>query len=217
MPRFNVRASTLASVSLLSVPILMLAVGLTLGLPLALLVLAASALAVVIGLLWSSVQSLTGETPLSLDEAIGLGAPSAEEEQKRAVLRALKDMEYERSVGKISEDDFRELSARYRAEARRLISTLDESLGPARRLAEELVEGRLAQAGLREKTSADQTDGPAETDQTDEVPASEEAAPDRQAEARLKCPACDTDNDLDARFCKACAASLETEAVEGDP
>jgi hypothetical protein len=100
--------------------------GVMLGVEVALLVIAGGALVSVIALLWSSVQSLTGESPITLDEALSLGAPSAEEEQKRAVLRALKDLEFERGVGKISEDDYAELSAKFRAEARRLILAVDE-------------------------------------------------------------------------------------------
>jgi hypothetical protein len=109
---------------------------------------AAGALVLVIALLWSSVAGLSGDTPLSLDEALGMGAPSTEEEQKRAVLRALKDLEYERSVGKISEEDFHEFSERYRAEARRLIAAVDATLGPSHALAEKLASERLAAEGL---------------------------------------------------------------------
>lgn len=118
------------------------------GLGTAVLVLATLALLGVIALLSASVRSLSGDTPLTLDEAVSLGAPSAEEEQKRAVLRALKDLEYERSVGKISEEDYREFSARYREEARRLIAKVDETLATSHALAERLLAERVASAGL---------------------------------------------------------------------
>ena len=117
--------------------------GTLVGLEIALLVAAGSALVAVIALLFGSIQSLTGESPLSFEEALTLGAPSAEEEQKRAVLRALKDLEYERSVGKISDQDYAELSARYRAEAKRLIELLDDNLSPARERAEKALAERL--------------------------------------------------------------------------
>jgi hypothetical protein len=100
-------------------------VKLSFGTQTALLVWAGAALIAIILLFWSSLQSLTGSAPLTLEEALGMGAPRAEEEQKRAVLRALKDLEYERSVGKISDEDYAELSSRYRAEAKRLIRALD--------------------------------------------------------------------------------------------
>lgn len=122
--------------------------GQQLGFEVAILVLAAGALVLVIALLWASVAGLSGDTPLTLDEAIGMGAPSAEEEQKRAVLRALKDLEYERSVGKLTDADYREFSERYRAEARRLIEAVDATLGPAHELAEKLAHERLEKAGL---------------------------------------------------------------------
>src|SRR5882672_8194898 len=110
-----------------------LVVGTTLGLGPALLVLAGGMLLGVVLLFWSSLGRLTGESPLSLEEAIGLGAPSPEEERKRSVLRALKDLEYERSVGKISDQDFAELSARYRADAKALLRLIEAESAPLRR------------------------------------------------------------------------------------
>ena len=120
--------------------------GVLLGVEISLLVVAAGALAGVIALLWSSVQALTGESPLTLDEALTLGAPSAEEEQKRAVLRALKDLEFERSVGKISEEDYAELSTRYREDAKRLIQLIDAGTEAERERAEKALTQRLAAA-----------------------------------------------------------------------
>src|SRR6187402_2578583 len=117
------------------------------GVQLVVLTLAAAALLLVIWLLWSSVQALAGESPLTFEEAFSLGTRSAEEEQKRAVLRALKDLEYERSVGKISEDDYHEYSVRYRAEAKRLIQSLDEHLAEGRKQVERELERRLSRIG----------------------------------------------------------------------
>ena len=62
------------------------------GVEVAFLVAASGVLTGVITLMWSSVQSLTGGTSLGFEEALGMGAPSKVEEQKRAVLRALKDL-----------------------------------------------------------------------------------------------------------------------------
>ncbi len=56
------------------------------------LVLAGGALVAVIAVFWASLRLLLGETPLSGADAYALGAPRAEEEQKQAVLRALKDL-----------------------------------------------------------------------------------------------------------------------------
>ena len=125
-----------------------IAAGLVWGIQIVLLVLAAGALTLVITLMWSSVQSLTGGAPLGFEEALSLGAPSKVEEEKRAVLRALKDLEYERGVGKISPEDYAELLAKYRAQAKRLIQSVDEALGPAREEVEKAIEQRLERVGL---------------------------------------------------------------------
>jgi hypothetical protein len=125
-----------------------IAAGFVWGIQIVLLVLAAGALTLVITLMWSSVQSLTGGTPLGFEEALSLGAPSKVEEEKRAVLRALKDLEYERGVGKISPEDYAELLAKYRAHAKRLIQSVDEALGPAREEVEQAIEQRLERLGL---------------------------------------------------------------------
>jgi hypothetical protein len=153
--RFNqAQARTFGAALAVTTLVATSAAGAWVGIELAVLVLAAGALVLVIALLWASVAGLSGDTPLTLDEALGMGAPSTEEEQKRSVLRALKDLEYERSVGKISEQDYREFSERYRADARRLIAAVDASLGPAQAQAEKLANARLASAGLSTETPA---------------------------------------------------------------
>jgi hypothetical protein len=135
------------------------------GVQMVLLVLAAGAITLVIVLMWGSVQSLTGTAKLGFEEALGMGAPSKVEEEKRAVLRALKDLEYERGVGKISPEDYAELLAKYRAEAKRLIQSVDEALGPARAEVEKSLTERLARAGLTApSTRATETETETETD-----------------------------------------------------
>lgn len=114
--------------------------------------LAFSVLLLAIVVFWQSLLSLTGDAPLTLDEALSLAAPSAEEERKVSILRTLKDLEYERSVGKISEDDYRELSQKYRSEARALLQVLDEKMTARREQIEQQVKARLAAAGTAPQT-----------------------------------------------------------------
>ena len=146
------------------------------GVQLVLLVLAAGAITLVIVLMWASVQSLTGGSPLGFEEALGMGAPSKVEEEKRSVLRALKDLEYERSVGKISPDDYAELLAKYRAEAKRLIQSVDAALGPAREEVEKALEQRLERLGLA-KQAEDAPPAP----KPEAIPEPEEAEPVAEA------------------------------------
>lgn len=56
-------------------------------------------------------------------------------ERKRQVLRALRELDFERDAGHVSEDDHAELRARYEAEAAEILAELDR-LGPARAPAE---------------------------------------------------------------------------------
>lgn len=215
------------------VVLIAIVVGVFRGLPVAMLVLACGMLLLIIWLLWNSLQGLTGETPISLEEALGLGAPSAEEEQKRAVLRALKDLEYEHSVGKISEEDYRALTTRYRAEAKVLLRSLDETLAPKREHAEKLLQQRLAEAKAGEKPRkgkkarkppkqhaerqepAPKADVEEEAEATSapepELPADKASAPRTTPAPRAptrRCAECETRNDLDARFCKSCGSAM---------
>jgi hypothetical protein len=201
----------LAPVLALSIAVV---VGVTLGFEVALLVVAGTSLVVVIVFLWSSVQSLTGENPMTLDEALTLAQPSAEQEQKRAVFRALKDLEYERSVGKISEGDFHELSARYRAEAKGLIARMDETLAAQRAAVETKLRRRLERA---ESTSHSGPKPNRRRRPRDAAP-SQERALDAELEASGEvganvCPSCGTRNDTDARFCKACGEAVGGESA----
>jgi ribosomal protein L40E len=206
------------------------------GPPAAVLVLAGGALIGVIALFWASVRTLIGETPLSGADAYALGAPRAEEEQKRSVLRALKDLEFERSVGKISDEDYQALTAKYRAEAKRLLRVLDEEAGPRRAHVETMVAKRLRREGLAEGGYRDEIPPAPETAE-DEAPKAAEEAPkaaeakpafasagkgkkrkkgrdatpaasDGESETRT-CTACRTKNDPDAVFCKKCGAKQE--------
>ena len=192
----------------------------TYGAPLVVLTLASGAFVLVIYLLWSSVQALTGESELSFEEAFSLGARTAEEEQKRAVLRALKDLEYERSVGKISDDDYHEYSARYRAEAKRLIQGLEEHLKEGRKQVELELARRLSQPASQPEAS-DPSSSDAEGASSSATSSTSEPAedgPEMPADQReiaasptLECAACQTKNELDARFCKACGKSMTFE------
>lgn len=200
------------------------AIGLSVGLGPAFLVLAGGMLLGAVMLLWSSLGRLTGESPLTLDEAMGLAAPSAEEERKRAVVRALKDLDYERSVGKISEEDYADLSARYRAEAKELLKSLDSGLAPLRKSAEKKLVARLKSEGIAvvprgtTPTADGAHEGGASSPQPEQTDGERVAEPTRtddptKDESSGPCPKCGTTNDTDASFCKRCGARLSAEGV----
>jgi hypothetical protein len=169
-----------------------IAVYFTHGLGTSILVLAGGVLLAIIAVLWASVRTLSGETAITLEEAILLGAPSAAEEQKRAVLQALKDLEYERSVGKVADADYQELLQRYRTEAKRLLRAVDEDLAPLR---------AKANAYVAEQLGRPEPATPA--------PAPGALPSEFAAKTKHACPSCQVDNDADAVFCKKCGAKLE--------
>lgn len=212
-------------------------VGTLMGLELGILVLAGGVLVSVIFILWHSLQGLTGEAELTLEEALSLAAPSAEEEEKRSVLRILKDLEYEKSVGKISDEDYAELVAKYSARAKELIQVVDADMGDARAQVERLLSKRLRddeearskatkqqkskvqKPGAKRATPAESepetVDAPeaseaTPTDAPDSSPAPDSTpSPQAAASRGIECPECTTANDTDARFCKSCGTPLE--------
>lgn len=171
------------------------------GAPGAVLVLAGGMLVVVIAAFWRSIRVLVGEAPLSLEATLWHGQSPQEDEKKQAVLRALKDLEYERSVGKLGDEDYKQLSARYRGEAKALLRAQDEALAPAREKAELLIAKKLAGEPLDPVDPDTVKPGKKRKKRAGAVP--DEAS----VEARA-CPACKTENDGDAKFCKSCGGKL---------
>jgi hypothetical protein len=160
------------------------------GLPQALLVFAGTALIGTIGFFWASLRTLSGHAPLGAGVAShALASRVVAPERKREALRALKDLEFEHSVGKIDDADFHELEERYRATAKAVMREMDADLAPRREEAERLVAKHLA----RRERDAEAIDA--------------EREPARAA-ARVACPKCRASNEPDAAFCKKCGAPL---------
>jgi hypothetical protein len=185
-------------------------VGLVFGVGPAILVLAAGALVGVIGLLWASLRTLGGDAPL----AEGLATAAATRvgvsqvtERKRRVLRALKDLELEHSVGKIDDEDFAEMRARYREQAKEIFREMDVEIEPLRPKAEALVRAHLEKKGLLADKPA-----PGAEPSRDGKRAIRDTA---EASGRVACPACGTGNEPDAAFCKKCRARVSRVACSG--
>jgi hypothetical protein len=177
-------------------------VGVMAGVGSALLVVAAAALLGTIALLWASVRTLSGDAPLSLDlEAVGARRHGVDglAEQKRRVLRALKDLESDRAVGKIEEADYDMLVARYRDDAKSVMREMDLQVEPLRSEAEKVARAYLKKRGLTPEG------------------APEEIAPaPAPAGGRVACAKCKTSNEPDATFCKKCGGPLGASKEETD-
>jgi hypothetical protein len=160
------------------------ALGRIFGVGIGFLIAAGTALMLGIWGFWSSLQNLSGDAPLTLDEALSLGAPTVEEEQKRAVLRALKDLEYERAVGKISEADYTQLSERYRQDAKRLLRLVERDLTPERERAERILKERLAELEPNGVETAAQASADASGEATADATAAKPREPEQRVAAR---------------------------------
>lgn len=102
------------------------------------LVLAWAALAAAVALFWQSARAAFRAGPGVAEEDLVSVGRAALLDEKEATLRALKDLEFERGMGKVSEADYARLEAQYRARARVVLAALDADLGPWRARAEEL-------------------------------------------------------------------------------
>jgi len=187
-------------------------VGLALGLPAALLALAGAALTGAVFLGYSSLVALTGEGELTLQEALTLVAPSAEEEQKRSILRALKDLEYELAAGKISPADHAELTARYRDEARRLLRLVSDLQAEQVARAERRVEAHLTASNTRSAAADGQSTVSSTGPSLERTP-----SPATGRARRPRCPACGRRAARSARYCSGCGATLPRQVVAPTP
>ena len=120
------------------------------------------------------------------DRAVVIGARTraALEQEKTLALRTIKELEFDRAMGKVSDEDFGEMSARLRARAGRLINQLDAGSGYRSQIEKDLV-----------KRLGDTSDG-------------SHPSTGKSAHAAHACPKCSTKNDPDAKFCKACGEKL---------
>jgi hypothetical protein len=117
---------------------------------------------------------------------IGQRTREALEREKTLALRALKELEFDRAMGKLSDADFQEMSTRLRGRAARLIRQLDSAEGYRSRIERDLAKRLTKEPGER---------------------GAGVNRPESAVAARV-CDACATPNDGDARFCKECGAKL---------
>ena len=168
------------------------AVGLTMGPATSILVVAAGLLLGVIAILWGSIRILSGDAPLPPDlEELDMRAQGNDPltSRKKMLLRALKDLENERAIGKLDPEDYEPIAAQYRLELKTVLTKIDESLAPTRALAEAAAQKYLAKAKLEPKDEASKPEVDEEPD-------------------RVTCPKCEAKNEPDAKFCKECATKL---------
>ena len=114
---------------------------------------------------------------------VGQRTRVALEREKLLTLRSIKELEFDRAMGRLSDDDWNEMSGRLRARAARLMRQLDAGAGYRDQIEKDLAKRIGAKA---------------------EAPAAKAPA-DRE---ERPCASCATVNDTDATFCKSCGAKL---------
>jgi hypothetical protein len=124
---------------------------------------------------------------------MGERAREALEREKALTLRAIKELEFDRAMGKVSADDFRDMSGRLRARATRLMTQLDAGAGYREQIERDLA-NRLSAVGRKAGAPDARREAPVRTP---------------PGESRV-CAACATPNDGDARFCKECGTRLSS-------
>jgi zinc ribbon protein len=110
---------------------------------------------------------------------------AALERDKMLTLRAIKDLEFDRAMGKVAENDFEVMRDRLRARALRLITQLDGATAYR-----EMIERDLAAR----------------------IPSALPDQPVAASPGRGACAECGATNEADARFCKMCGRPLERTA-----
>jgi hypothetical protein len=218
--------------------------GVIVGAPMAILILASGMLLGVIALFWASLRILSGDAALSPElEALDATAHAVDAlaSRKKMLIRALKDLDNERALGKLDDEDYEQLSQTYRGELKEVLTRIDASLAPHRPKAEDAARSHLLTSGITDRGSRgpqpvayaaeEPDDEEDEEDEPDSAERAEEAEtkPDTKVkakpapkpapksdEARVACTSCETSNEPDATFCKKCGASLakESEAVD---
>jgi len=112
----------------------------------------------------------------------GSRSRAAVEREKILVLRAIKELEFDQAMGKVSDGDFDEMGRRLRSRAIRLMKQLDVKSVDYAALIERELQGRLGTA-VETSGSLAVNDGGV-------------------------CGSCRTANDRDAHFCKGCGKPL---------
>ncbi len=152
--------------------------------PLVLVVLAAWAGAYVGYAVYRMVVPLLSRDFTEPVEMVGGRTRAALEREKTLVLRSLKELEFDRAMGKVSDLDFEEMGGRLRARARSLLKQLEVDGATYRDQIERELAERLMEVGA--------------------------AGPEASGAStmRLSCSDCGASNERDAKFCKACGAAL---------
>jgi hypothetical protein len=123
---------------------------------------------------------------------VGQRTRVALEREKLLTLRSSKELEFDRAMGRLSDEDRNEMSGRLRARAARLMRQLDAGAGYRDQIEKDLAK-RMGDDARLKPSRYEEGDGDSRS---------------AKASAERVCASCETVNDTDAKFCKGCGARL---------
>jgi hypothetical protein len=189
------------------------AVGVAAGIGSAILVVASGTLLSAIGLLWTSVRTLSGDAPLATDfEVLAARRHGVDAllERKTELLHTLRDLESEHELGKMDDADYAMLVARFRDEAKSVMRQMDVEVAPLREQAERVAGDYLKRQGLGPQGDGAPVAAGGATADEPRSPAMETADATANKSERATCGACGISNEVDASFCKQCGALMKS-------
>ncbi len=142
-------------------------------------------------MLYRTLSPLVGDPVQHETQMVAGRARAALERDKALTLRAIKELEFDRAMGKVAEADFTEMRDRLRARAMRLLRELDGATAYRSRIEADLA-ARL---------------------HSEPAPPPESSPRVERGMLAPSCAACGTAASLGARFCTQCGASLR--ALQG--
>ncbi len=149
---------------------------------------------------------------------VGQRTRVALEREKLLTLRAIKELEFDRAMGRLSDQDWNEMSGRLRVRAARLMKQLDAGGGYRDQIEKELAKRIEGETRLKPSPSQE-GDIAAERDhdrgakalagaRNATALAEHGSAKALTARSPRECASCATANDSDAKFCKGCGRPL---------
>lgn len=107
---------------------------------------------------WRTLAPLAGADDMAAPQILGGRTRAALEREKALVLRAIKDLEFDHAMGKVSDKDFSEMTARLRVRAAGLLRQLDAGVG-YRETIEKEIEKRVARGADKVRPAANACPG----------------------------------------------------------
>lgn len=124
------------------------------------IVLAGLVLVLSIYAFWTSVRGLLQASAKAVTStSVRSEARLALIDEKASLLKALRELQFERDMGKLSEQDYDALNTRYRMRAKQVLRELDQQLGDFQDKAQALVDNQLKGASRVQKNSAQAEEG----------------------------------------------------------